>query len=64
VESDHSSDEGDADVENDVTSDSSDEDYEEVLNKAKKVYEELTQLTAEYTHSCLVASPWPSERPT
>ena len=51
MESDLSSTEGDADFENDATSDSSDEEYEEeAYDKHKKVSSDGTSLTVVYSH--------------
>jgi len=59
VESDDSSnDESDVDAENSVTSD---EEYEEFIKKAKRVFlPQVTQLIPEYTHSTLVTTTWSS----
>lgn len=65
VESDLSStDEGDTDFENDVTSASSDgENEEEVYGKNKRVTTDKTYLTLVPSHSTLVTSPWSIESP-
>jgi hypothetical protein len=64
VESDlSSSDQSDADIENDATSYSSDEEYTDVEHaKSKKVsYMILSVLTIVYSYSALAPSSWPSQ---
>ncbi len=60
VESDLSaSEEGDADFENDATSDSSHEEYEEeVFGKNKRVIPNVISLTAVHSHSTVVTFSW------
>ena len=65
MESDLSStEEGDADFENDATSDSSDEEHEEeVYGKNKRVSSAETGLILVHSHSTLVTSSWSIETP-